>query len=157
MPHAWPLKAGFLAQTCCYAQVALVHHGRLHRGVNAVSMWQTRLWLQAKDLLSLIGTCVAMRSQASTDMLWEPLTRREFEGSTGPEDEDDANMWNWMRVFRMKYTEREAARWGFPSTGSFTNCLGSSGGLVQPCYQLAGFKQCACPQLRDLVSSRWGP
>ena len=92
---------------------------------------------QAKDLLCLIGTCVDMRSQASADLHWERLTRGDFSGNLTPGDEADARRWGWMRIYRMKQLEREAARWPFPSCA-----VHYSAASWQTHWQLALLKCC---------------
>ena len=68
-----------------------------------------------------MGTCVEMRSQASADLHWERLTQGEFGRHVNPGDEADARRWGWMRIYRMKQMEREAARWLFPSCALHTS------------------------------------
>ena len=64
--------------------------------------------LQVQDLAALMITCREMRTLAAADLHWERLTTEEFD--VFETDVINAQRGGWMRLYRAKHLQREAAR-----------------------------------------------
>lgn len=64
--------------------------------------------MQVQDLAAMIATCREARSLASADLHWERLARMDLDVDEG--DVEMAKRFGWMRLYKSKRLEQEAAR-----------------------------------------------